>query len=180
MAQARVDQWRKNVFENVKEQMTSKWLQKIQDVIGLWNKEKVELSLNPVIIHNLGMMTCQLPAQSANNEEKITLSIFLFLGEIRIGLFVPNNLLIDNQNLKEMFSRAIPNKKAVISAASDGDSTVFDFVFRNEWIAENDVMIKSLSDSLYLDAFADGISKQVQHVLMYTVFALHGVQNEQK
>ena len=162
----RTNNWRKRIFEQIVAEIKSPWLTKIQPHLRIWHTDIIE-DLNPEILSlsDLGTLMLKINTRSG---ETITCSLYMCLCEIRVGLVIPNVLLDGDRrdDRCKQIAEIVPDKTCVIKAAASGTATLFDFVFRDEWVATSAVMHQSMSDILMEDGLADAISKMMQHLII--------------
>jgi len=155
------------IFTEVAEEVCSQWVAKIQPLIGVW-KSNVDISFDKnktFSISETGVLSFSI---NIGSQETITCSIFMFFGEIRIGIVFHNQTsfsVVVNQS-EDIVKNNQPLFKEV------GNAYMIDWVFRDEWVADMKVMQDMMSQPNLIGAVADAISKQTIHIIVSTVVTI--------
>lgn len=158
---------RNAIFNEVAKEVNSEWIAKIQPLIGVW-KSGVNIKHdinNNFSISETGVLSFHL---IANENERIVCSIFMFMGEIRIGIVFENKKTFDK--VKEPSMKFIYKHEPVFKTV--GNEYMIDWIFRDEWVAKLEIMKDMLFTPNIAGAVADAVAKQTMHIIISTVVAM--------
>lgn len=166
-----IHQWRVNIFNAIADRMCDANLPIVQRAIGMW---KWHTGISLPQRHNisiLGESAMRMQVKVGDNKEDIDFGIWLYLNEVRMGVRVPQTILGDNPRLSDTISKCFDGEVCSIMK-HEPTSMFFDWIFRNNGIADKDVMIDSITDQIKAAMLADAISNVLTHIYMAVMNAL--------
>lgn len=171
----KINEIRQAIFETVANEITNDWVSRIQPLIGVWksdakfNASKKHFNISETGVLSLPIFICE--------EKRITCSVFMFLGEIRIGIVTDNEK--DFILLKQNSANVVYDQHPIFKQA--GDSFMMDWVFRDKWIADTSLMSSMLTNSNpnLIGAIADAIAKQTIHIIISSVVAISSIKKQE-
>lgn len=166
-------------FDRICAELISDAFVKIENTINIWHMPQ---GLVKPVVGKISVLpdkgTLTIPF-SLDQDKTVTLSIFMLLGEIRIGFMLPSVAGVSADTLGDQMSKAlygtprIPQHRAIVYAEkiTQDDTLMFDYIFHDGW-AETGLMVNALKDSRVADALADGIARTVAHLYCATIRSL--------
>jgi hypothetical protein len=159
-----VHEWRNGIFKTVAEIMTNPHIPTVQKQIGIWYWN-VGIPLpqreSLLIIGQSGTMSFR----TLIDGEEIFFSIFMFLGEVRLGFRIPNPLLERNEQIKEALSLCYDGERCPRMVESE-DAVFFDWIFKDRGMASTALMAKAVDDKIASALIADAIANAMLHIYM--------------
>lgn len=166
--------WRKFVFDHVRREVTDQFLGTAQPYIGLWfadGREPPVIAMeNVVSLPSLGALSIALALEGM----RVRYPVMLMLGEVRLGVCVPEAALEARPGLREDLARCYGGKPCSRVARAAAEALIFDWIFRDEWIARVDFMAGAVADPARLALFADALAKAAQHLIIASCALLTG------
>lgn len=165
--------WRKRILERVALEVAAPWVARLQPYLGLWHETGAIPSPtreHTLVLPEMGTLTVRLPIPS--NDVELLYSVSLCFGELRIGIVLPANLV--DEELKAAVSECFGGRAATrISKAAFG-GVLFDWIFRDEWIAHTGIMRDSLHDSAIEEMISDALATVLRHLIMSSLGIVMG------
>lgn len=165
-----VNVWRQRILETVADRICDPTLQTMQKLLGVWHWS-TGISLpnrKDCIIISDGALTAKV---LIGNAAPLIFSIWAFLGEVRIGVMVPNDLI--SEATGDLFKTAFDGQPCT-RVTRQTKYTMYDWIFRDVGFASTTLMADSLENSAYEQLISDGIANVSTHIYMSFMNTLIG------
>lgn len=157
-----LDTWRGVVLSAVALALTNARLPELQRQGGVWKwSDQIPYpSQEHLLVLDNGCLRFELGL----GEHLVTFSVWLQVGEVRVGVKIPNALLAQ-EALREKIGRAydgVPCQRI----ERIGAATLYDWIWKDAEFAEFGFMVRSLRDPVLCSVIADRLASIATHLYM--------------
>lgn len=165
---ANLSAWRRAVLSAALAGLTNPRLPDLQRQGGVWkwNEQIPYPSLDDVLILDTGCLKFEVDCGGT----VVIFSVWMQIGEVRVGAKVPNALLLSDA-IRGRVSRAYDGQQCQRTELI-GDCTMFDWIWEDREFAEFAFMVRSLRDPMLASVIADRIVSVVTHLYLSVVNTL--------
>lgn len=166
--------WRRSIFEHARRELANSFLQTAQPYLGLWFRSPEGAPAiameDAVLLPTLGAMSVRVQAAGM----VLVYPAMLVLGEARLGVVAPAAEVLRRAGLREALASCYGGKPCSRIVHAAGGGLLFDWIFRDEWIAQADFMMDAIERPGRLALLADAFSKALQHLVISSCAILLG------
>ena len=156
--------WRENVFGIVAGIMTNPHIPTVQKQIGIWHWNlgiPLPDRKSLLIMGESGTMSFRTNIDG----HELFFSIFMFLGEVRLGFRIPNAILDRHADIKEILAHCYDGVRCPRVVEGD-DAVFFDWIFKDRGMASTALMARAIEDKVASALIADAIANAMLHIYM--------------